>query len=234
MTDPSDARSVDSTSDRHSGNSDLPDPVHSNFVWRTIQFFSHIVFAVYFRFGQQGRERLPVGGALLISNHQSFLDPIVLGLPLQRPISFVARDSLFRLPVIGWIMRSCYVMPIRRDAAGSVREPIRRLKHGLYVGVFPEGTRTADGTVGDFKPGFISLVRRANVDVVPVGIAGAFEAFPRTAWIPRPGKIRVVYGEPIPAEEAVRLAAKGGEEAFIERIRLEVQTLAETAAKLRK
>lgn len=212
---------------------DLPNPTGRNLTWRVIQICCAIGFAVYFRFAQRGRERLPNGGALLIANHQSFVDPLLMGVALKRPISFLARDSLFRVPIVGWILRSTYVMPIRRESAGSVREPIRRLKHGFYVGVFPEGTRTEDGSVGDFKPGFISLIRRAKVPVVPVGIAGAFEAYPRDRKFPRPGRIRVVYGDAIPADEAVALAAKGNEQALLDRLHDSVAQLAAEAQQLR-
>jgi 1-acyl-sn-glycerol-3-phosphate acyltransferase len=130
-------------------------------------------------------------------NHQSFLDPLLVGLPLKRPVSFLARDSLFRVPIIGWILRNTYVMPINREAAStsSLREAIRRLAHGFYVGIFPEGTRTETGEVGELKPGFLALMRRAQVPVYPVGIAGAFQSYPKRAWFPRPVKVCVEFGE---------------------------------------
>jgi 1-acyl-sn-glycerol-3-phosphate acyltransferase len=149
-------------------------------------------------------ENLPKEGpALLVINHQSYLDPLLVGLPLQRPVSYLARDNLFDVPVVGWILRHVYVIPINREAAStsSLREAIRRLEHGFYVGIFPEGTRTTDGAVGEFKPGLLALVRRTNVPVIPVGVAGAFEAFPKGAWFPRPGKVRVVFGEALQPEE---------------------------------
>lgn len=187
--------------------SDLPNPLSRNIHWWTYQFLLQIVFCVWLRYRAKGIENLPSqGGALLLINHQSFLDPLLVGLPLRRPVSYLARDSLFRVPVIGWILRNTYVMPINREAAStaSLREAIRRLEHGFYVGIFPEGTRTANGDVGPLKPGFLALMRRANVPVYPVGIAGAFEAYPRSAWFLRSGKVRVVFGEAIPPDELAR------------------------------
>lgn len=207
----------------------LPPPAERNFTWRIIQWFCQLNFAAFLRFRQRGRKHLPASGALLVANHQSFLDPLLIGVALDRPVSFLARDTLFRVPVIGWILRATYVMPIRRDSAGSVREPIERLKHGFYVGVFPEGTRTDTGQVGVFKPGFVSLVRRSKVPVVPVGIAGAFEAYPRTRPFPLPGRVRVVYGEPIPSDEVAELARKGNEQKLIDRVTNEVRQLVEEA-----
>lgn len=192
-----------STPPHNSLSEDLGDPLTRNRTWRAFQILMQSVSFFWLRFQARGIERLPkTGGALLIINHQSFLDPLLVGLPLQRPVSFLARDSLFRVPVVGWILRNTYVVPINRDAASTaaLRESIRRMQAGFLVGIFPEGTRSADGNVGEFKPGFLSLVRRTGLPVCPVGVAGAYEAMPRGATIARPGIVRVVYGEPIPAE----------------------------------
>ena len=126
---------------------------------------------------------------------------MLTGLALKRPISYVARDSLFPLPVIGWVLRNAYVLPINRESASSrlIKAMIGRMKHGFLVGMFPEGTRSGDGVVGEFKPGFIAMIRRCDVPIYPVGIAGSFEAMPRGVLLPRFRLVRVVYGEPIPA-----------------------------------
>jgi len=187
---------------------DLPSPIARNAQWRAFQFIMQSLFCFWLRYRARGLEHLPAeGGALLVINHQSFLDPLLVGLPLTRPVSYLARDNLFRIPIIGWILRNTYVLPINRESAStsSIREAIRRLEHGFYVGIFPEGTRTEDGTVGEFKPGLLALLKRTTVPVIPVGIAGAFEAYPRNAWFPRPGKVRVVYGEPLSAAESAAL-----------------------------
>lgn len=182
----------------------LPNPTARNAHWRTFQFILQIICGVWLRYRSRGVERLPAeGGALLLVNHQSFLDPILVGLPLRRPVSFLARDSLLRVPVLGWILRKMAVIPINREAAStaSLREAIRRLDHGFYVGIFPEGTRTTTGDVGELKPGFLALMRRAKVPVYPVGIAGAYQALPRGACFLRPVKVCVVFGEALLAEE---------------------------------
>jgi 1-acyl-sn-glycerol-3-phosphate acyltransferase len=186
----------------------LPDPYARNAHWRTFQFVMQNVFCFWLGYRARGLEHLPDGGALLLINHQSFLDPLLVGLPLTRPVSYLARDNLFRVPFVGWVLRNTYVMPINREAAStaSLREAIRRLDHGFYVGIFPEGTRTRDGHVGELKPGFLALLRRTDVPVIPVGVAGAFEAFPKGSPLPLPGRIRVVFGEPFDREQ---LAAFG-------------------------
>lgn len=140
---------------------------------------------------------------LLIANHQSFLDPLLLAVRMTRPVSYVARDSLFRIPIVGWILRRTYVTPISRTAAraATIRAAVERLEQGFLVGIFPEGTRST-GAVDDFRPGFTAILRRRDdVPVYPVGIAGADRVMPRGSILPRPRRLRMVIGEPIPPEE---------------------------------
>ncbi|MBI1345473.1 1-acyl-sn-glycerol-3-phosphate acyltransferase [bacterium] len=199
----------------------LPDPVRRNVYWRTIQFILQNFFCFWLRYRARGIEHLPTtGGALLLVNHQSYVDPLLVGLPLTRPVSYLARDNLFRVPIIGHILRNTYVMPINREAASttSIREAIRRIDGGFYVGIFPEGTRTLDGTVGEMKPGFLALLRRTKVPVIPVGIAGAYECYPKGTPFPWPGKVRVVFGEAIPREQLDGFG-KGNEEGLVHFVR---------------
>ena len=214
----------------------LPSPTRRNALWFSCQMILQVFFIFWLRYRARGTTNLPQeGGGLVIVNHQSFLDPLLVGLPLRRPISYLARDSLFRVPVVGTILRNTYVMPINREAAGpsSLKEAIGRARHGFLVGIFPEGTRTQDGAVGEFKPGFIALVRRMKVPVYPVAVAGAFEAYPRSSRFIRPGKVRVVFGEPIPVEELAELSKKGREDECIARIRREVVRCHEEASRWR-
>ena len=136
----------------------------------------------------------------------------------------MARDSLFKIPVIGWILRNTYVMPISRESASSasLRETIRRMQHGFLVGVFPEGTRTETGEVGPFKPGFVALIRRAKLPVYPVGIAGAFQAMGKGSWFLMPARVRVVVGEPISVEELAQFEGRDKDQALIELVRSRV------------
>jgi 1-acyl-sn-glycerol-3-phosphate acyltransferase len=167
-----------------------------------VQFVLQNLFVHWLGYRVRGLEHLPRGGALLLINHQSYLDPLLVGAALQRPVSYLARENLFRVPVIGWILRNTYVMPIRREAASSesLREALKRIDQGYLVGVFPEGTRTKNGQMGPLKPGFLALVRRVNCPIIPVGIEGAFEVLPRGVFFPRPRRVRVVIGEPIPQQ----------------------------------
>ena len=196
----------------------LPNPVARNLCWRVIQIVLQFFFSVWIGVRSRGIENLPAGGALLLINHQSMLDPLLVGLWLKRPVSFLGRENLFDIPVIGWILRNTYVMSIRREAAGteSMRKSIARLQHGFYVGLFPEGTRTTDGQLGTLKPGFIAIARRGGTPIVPVGISGGFQALPRGSYFLRPVKVRVVFGEPIPIERVNQLCEKGREQEFVQ------------------
>ena len=214
----------------------LPNPLQRNWVWFTLQQICQLLFTIWFRFRAHGIENLPPSGALLLINHQSFLDPLMVGLPLRRPVSYLARENLFRVPMIGWLLKRTYVMPISRESAGteSLRESLRRMEHGFLVGIFPEGTRASDGRLRELKPGFVALVRRVNVPVIPVAVAGAYEAFPRGAWFPRPSKIRVVYGTPLNPARLAELSQKGREAELVDWSRSSIQTCLDTANALRQ
>ena len=144
------------------------------------------------------------GAALYISNHQSFLDPVLVGLSLSRPMNYMARDSLFRLPLFKQLIGSLNAFPVRRGQAdvGALKEAMRRLRRGEQVLVFAEGTRTFDGRIGPLLPGVAMLAQRAAEWIVPVVVDGAFEAWPRGSALPRPGSIVVRYGRPISRDEA--------------------------------
>lgn len=202
--------------------SPLGSPLRRNWLWFSCQLILQVLFTVWLRYRARGVERLPrTGGALLLCNHQSFLDPLLVGLPLSRPVSYLARDTLFRVPVIGTILRNTYVMPLDREGGGSsgIRETLRRLEQGFLVGVFPEGTRSSDGTVGTLKPGFAALVRRTSLPVYPIGIAGAHQALGRHSLFLKPCRVCVVFGEPFPEQEILRLKERGRETELVDAVR---------------
>ena len=166
----------------------------------------------------RGADRIdPDRGGLLLANHQSFLDPVVLGLPLDRSATFLARDSLFRTPGFGRYLRAMKTLPIARGAPATavMRAALAAMADGELVGLFPEGTRTRDGSLGELKPGFVTLARRGGVPVYPAGIAGTFECLPRSRMlpVPGPGRVRVVFGEPL---EPAEIAAAGGTAGVLE------------------
>lgn len=150
-----------------------------------------------------GQKNIPKsGGVLLVSNHLSHFDVFILGLLIPRTLNYVARSTLFIFP-LNHLIRSVGGFPIQRDGLGAqgVKETLRRLKRGGIVTFFPEGTRSRDGEIGELKPGLAALAAKAKVPIVPAGIAGTFESWPRGQSLPKPHPIRVHYGEPIQPED---------------------------------
>jgi 1-acyl-sn-glycerol-3-phosphate acyltransferase len=174
------------------------------FIWyRSIQYLLAFVGWIYLGWKATGRENVPqAGAALLVSNHLSYLDVVFLGIPLERPLNYVARSTLF-VPVLGPLIRSLGAFPIQRDGMGAsgMKETLRRLRAGGIVTLFPEGTRSDDGELQPMKPGIAVLVTRASVPVIPAGIAGTFESLPRTGRFPRPHPLHIHYGPPIEPRE---------------------------------
>jgi 1-acyl-sn-glycerol-3-phosphate acyltransferase len=158
---------------------------------------------IFFRLRVFDQRNVPArGGVLIVSNHQSYLDPVLLSLGLKRPISFMARRTLFRFRPFGRLISALNAFPVTREGVdtAAMREAIRRLREGWCLLVFAEGTRTQDGTIGVLRPGILMVAERADVPIVPAVIDGAYEAWPRAA-APRPGQITIVYGRAISREE---------------------------------
>ncbi|MFO0952422.1 MAG: lysophospholipid acyltransferase family protein [Isosphaeraceae bacterium] len=156
-----------------------------------------------------GRENIPAtGGALLVSNHLSFLDVFVLGLGSPRKLNYVARSTLF-LPVLGTLIRSVGGFPIHFEGKGAagVKETLKRLRQGAVVILFPEGSRSYDGRLGPMKPGVMLIAERGRVPIAPVGLAGGtFEGWPRTCLLPGVHAVRIEYGPPIFPEDITGLS----------------------------
>jgi 1-acyl-sn-glycerol-3-phosphate acyltransferase len=172
--------------------------------YRVVQSFVRVLCFALGGFRATGRENIPAAGAgILVSNHLSHLDVFLLGLPLRRPLNYVARSTLF-LPGLGFLIRSVGGFPIQREGMGAagLKETLKRLRAGGIVALFPEGTRSQDGELGELKSGIAVLAKRARAPIIPAGIAGTFEAWPRHRRFPRPHALRIHFGPPI-APEAI-------------------------------
>ena len=168
-----------------------------------------LVLGLFFRARAYGQHNLPrEGGGLLLSNHQSFLDPVLVGAGMPRLLTYMARDTLFRNPLLGTWLRLVNTFPVRRGRPDtmSIRRAIEHLTAGRLLLMFPEGTRTRDGELQTVKAGFNLLARRAGVPIIPVAVDGAYLAWPRSHRLPRPRRIRVMYGRIIPADELAKLS----------------------------
>jgi 1-acyl-sn-glycerol-3-phosphate acyltransferase len=165
---------------------------------------------VFFRMHLNGQENIPRRGPfLLISNHQSYLDPIFCGAPLRRQLVYVARDTLFR----SWIFRNVFAsvgaISVRRGVADltAIKRMLGVLGEGFGLCLFPEATRTSDGRIAPLRPGFSLLCRKANAPIVPVVIDGAFQCWPRRQKVFSPFQhIWVWYGRSIEPQEAALMS----------------------------
>ena len=149
----------------------------------------------------EGLERLPEGGAILVSNHQSLLDiPLFLSV-FRKEIKFLAKRELGEIPLFGKAMACAGNLFIDRedprDAVHLMREAVRRIRKGQVVVIFPEGTRSADGSIGEFKPGAFYLAQKAGVPVLPVYIDGGRRALPKGSLLFRPADLVVRVLEPL-------------------------------------
>jgi len=173
-------------------------------------------------------DRVPATGAnLIVANHQSFLDPPLIGCDItQRDITYLARASLFKNPILGAILKRINVVPIR-DGEGDVqaiRDIIERLNKGETVLIFPEGSRTYDGQMVPFRDGASLIMRRAKCPVIPVAVEGAFDAWPRTEKLPRRGgRTMVMFGHPIPFEQLKGRDANAKLQREIDTMRLQLR-----------
>lgn len=195
--------------------------------YRVVQGVVGTLFSAVYSLRISGREHFPsTGSVMLVSNHLSHLDVLVLGILLKRPLNYVARSTLF-FPPLGFLIRSLGAFPIQRDGIGAqgLKETLKRLKKGGIVTLFPEGTRTSDGELGELKSGIALLATKARVPVVPAAIAGSFEAWPKNRWFPTPHPIRVQFGPMIPAEQVLSMDAESLTDLIRERI-LECQAQA--------
>ena len=207
--------------------------------YKFMRMILQIIAVLMFQVRHSGRKNIPTeGSVLMVSNHQSHLDPPLVGMACGRHMNFVSRQSLFNFGPFGWLINSLNAIPIDREGIGlsGIKESLKRLKRGEMLLIFPEGTRTPDGQIKPFRPGFTSLAVRSGGDfavagemvlifpegtrtpdgqikpfrpgftslavrsgaaILPVAIEGAYQCWPKNHTFPRPGKVRVHYGQPI-------------------------------------
>jgi 1-acyl-sn-glycerol-3-phosphate acyltransferase len=194
--------------------------------YEVIRTVAQLGMMVLFGFRWRGAGSLPRKGAVLVvANHQSYLDPPLVGCAMKgRQFDFLARAGLFEVRWLKPLIVALHSVPVRESGGdtASIKEILRRLEMGRVVLIFPEGTRTMDGSVGPFKRGAAVILRRSQCPVLPVGIAGAHEAWPRGGK-PRAftGTVVVQVGEPIPHDELLA----DGVDAAMDRLRAEVESL---------
>ena len=169
-----------------------------------------LMYRTYFCWRVFHPERVPLtGSVILAANHESFLDPMLVGAGLERDINYLARESLFRFPGIGALLRSWNSVPVDRDGGGAsgLRAILDRLLAGGGIVLFPEGTRCLDGRLQKARSGIGLTVIKSDAPVVPVRVFGTYEAWGRHMKLPQPRRVAVKYGEPLRFER-LRAEAK--------------------------
>jgi 1-acyl-sn-glycerol-3-phosphate acyltransferase len=171
-----------------------------NFAYFCGWLFFKSAYLVLFRSRFFNAERVPsTGPVILASNHASFIDPPLVGAGLYRAVNYLARESLFRFPVVGWLLRRWQAVPVDRDGGGAagLKAILDRLRAGGVILLFPEGTRTRDGKLQSARSGIGLAVIKSKAPVIPVRVFGTFEAFGRHRRFPILHPIAVKYGPPI-------------------------------------
>jgi 1-acyl-sn-glycerol-3-phosphate acyltransferase len=162
--------------------------------------FFRFVFSFYFRWRVFNAERVPLTGpVILASNHASYIDPPLVGAGVRRQINFLARDSIFRVPILASILRSWEVVPVYRDGGTGrgLKMILDRLSRGGAIILFPEGTRSRHGELNAARSGVGLAVIRSTAPVVPARVFGTYAAYGARMLVPRPRPVIVKYGQPL-------------------------------------
>jgi len=178
---------------------------------RLVKALARPWFRVLFSLEHRGAGYVPGrGAAILAGNHPSYLDPVLISLAVPRPIRFMAWDALFRVPLLGPLIRAFGAFPVdlrRGRGEAAYRAALEVLARGEALGIFPEGQRSEWGPMGELRAGAARLAVETGAPIIPVTIGGAARAWPKHRLLPKPAKIVVRYHPPIhldPAERAAR------------------------------
>jgi 1-acyl-sn-glycerol-3-phosphate acyltransferase len=157
-----------------------------------------------FQIRHTGMHNIPKQGPVLIAaNHQSFIDPPLIGMGVPRILNYVARQSLLGFRPFDWLILSLNAIPLDQEGSAlrGIKDALEVLKRGEALLIFPEGGRTLDGEIAPFLPGFRPLAVRGKATIVPTAIEGAYQSMPIGSPLPKPLPIHIHFGEPIRPEE---------------------------------
>jgi 1-acyl-sn-glycerol-3-phosphate acyltransferase len=202
-------------------------------VWWTVAKGS----AVLYRTRIVGADRLPrSGGYVLAPSHRSMMEITLLATVTKDPIRYMGKDAAFNLPVLGAIFKKLGGFPVARDGTDrkALRDAMKMLQDGDRLAIFPEGTRQHGPKIQPLQPGVAYLALRANVPIVPVGMAGTEEIMRSGKRLPRFGRVVIVVGEPLlPPERTTSAVPRAEVDALTERLREALQQTFDEANELR-
>jgi len=169
-------------------------------LWLVLQAVVRPAATLLFDLKAYGIGNVPAeGGALLLANHQSYLDPVLIAVKLRRPVSYMAKSELFRNKFLAWLITSLHAFPVNQTgfAKAAIDETIDQLNSGKLLNMYPEGTRTLDGEIAPIQRGIALILKKVTVPIIPVAIEGSFAAWPKGKKLFHAAPIRVMYGSPI-------------------------------------
>jgi 1-acyl-sn-glycerol-3-phosphate acyltransferase len=167
-------------------------------IYHFLRSISWFICKVLFNIKTEGIGKLPADNKIIIAvNHASYLDPIALGAVIPKKIRWVIRKDVYSVWWLKWLFFLTGMIPEN----GAVGSSLSCLENGDTIGVFPEGTRSWDGNLQDGKRGVAVLALKTGAIVVPCAIRGSFDAYPRTALLPRPRPVKVIIGSPLKFEK---------------------------------
>ena len=156
-----------------------------------------VLSRLFFRVSYRGLENIPhAGGVIIASNHQTYIDPIWMSLPIKRQIRYLAMSESFSWPIIGKVIMMLGAWPIQVEKADKtmLRRTLQWLNQGGALVIFPEGGRCLpDGSLLRFKPGAVRMALEANTPILPVTIRGGHRVWPKGYRLPRPAKVELIF-----------------------------------------
>ena len=185
---------------------------------------SRLFFQTYLRWQVFYPERIPREGPLLLaSNHASFLDPPLIGAASPRPLYYLARHTLFQFAPFGWLLRHWNTVPVDRDRGGpkGLKTVLDLINRGRAVVLFPEGTRSPDGSLRPARPGIGFLVAKTSCPILPVRVFNTWRALGKGMTFPRPTRVAVKFGRPM-RFEALRAEAARADRRAAREIRAQI------------
>lgn len=165
-------------------------------IYKFIKFIFTIIVHLFWPIRVAGEDISNFQGPfILAANHVSYLDPIVLGVVVKRPINFIAKKEVYDIPFVNFIMKKIGVIPIDRNSINpvSIKKSLTLLKDNHILGIFPEGTRSPDGKLLELNKGMVKIALQVSVPIIPVGLSGTFEIYPPEAKFPAFFKRHCIY-----------------------------------------
>jgi 1-acyl-sn-glycerol-3-phosphate acyltransferase len=204
-------------------------------LYKFSQYLVFLILFLYNRLTYKGKRNIPrktENGIIIASNHSSYLDPFIVGVPLHRRITFLAKKGLFK-GLLGWWVRNVGAIPVDREdvSTSTLRKVLNKLKQKKIVVIFPEGTRSRDGKLQPFKKGIGLIVKKSKAVVIPAYLKGIAKIKPKGVKFPNPVKCTTYYGPPVDLSDLLNKKGSDTYQAIADRIYNAVAELKKKAEK---